>query len=119
MSRSPPSWHAECRARRAAGWTLAALAEHFGKSAWAVRLALDEAGERQRASEASQRWRSGHTRERRSANPPRDSDFVAPHVARQPRRVIAEEMVMPAAREFAAGKIDRATLMARIRGEAS
>jgi hypothetical protein len=97
-----PAWHAEAIAMRDSGASVEDIAGHFQKAVSTVRDALGD-------------HHLGRSRIKAS-----------PHVfqevesrANNPRKIkalIAREAVMPAAIEFAAGRIDRQQLMARIYG---
>jgi len=118
MSRSaPPAWHVECRDLRRRGWSPEQLASHFGKALATVRWLLDEHGERGAQCErVKERRAAQRTETRRAAARPATMRLVplAAHNA-----ALHADLVMRAARAFAAGEIDRATLMARIRGGAA
>jgi len=105
--RAPPAWHGECRALRKAGWPLPRLAERFGKRNCLIAWVLDENGERTRDRVRASRAalaRAGRLEAR----------------VRRERALPASraEATMAAARDFAADRIDRAGLMARLRGAA-
>jgi hypothetical protein len=103
MTRAPPpAWHEECRALRRQGLSFAALAARFQKNADTVRWVCDENGDRARAAARAAACRAGDGKRAAPKAPTRDES--------------RSEAIMAAARAFAAGEIDRATLMARISG---
>lgn len=95
-----PEWHDEAREMRKSGATIKQIVAALDKSHSAVRYALDEGGTYSRLRETIVKPRS--------ENPPRKTPKLEP-VTPWPQRVA------DATREFAAGLIDRAELMRRLR----
>lgn len=102
----PPAWHAEARAHRALGRGPSEISQLLGKSHAAVRWALNENSERDAGNNAR---RARLAMERSTGATP-----IAPKV-REKRAILADPVTkMEALALFAAGKIDRSEMLARI-----
>ena len=109
MAKSAPSWHREVLALRALGVGAHAIARHLGRPSATIRWVLDEHGERE-----SNRQRRRKSRSERGVPERRASIRPEHREPRTVRRLIIEEAIGPAAREFSAHRIGVEELMARI-----
>lgn len=99
MSSTPPAWHAEARELHKSGKTVQEIAAIYGKRIDHVRNLMNEA-----KYEANRKWQAKRRVRKDAAKP------AAPKPAKPD--------TMALARLFVAGKIDRAELSRRLRGEA-
>jgi hypothetical protein len=104
-ARTPPAWHPECRRLRATGMSFAKIAKAIGRCEAVIRHCLNENGEQERKRDRDREYR----REDRT------DPQVKPFAGREVRQILVDpDAKRQALALFAAGKISRETLMARI-----
>lgn len=120
-----PAWYADARKFRERGLTHREIARQLGKSTYAVAWSLNENGmrEKQKANIDRQRQRQIEQQNlekraniKRSGSPGGGASgcYQEHHVFRVPRQILDHEAIPIAAKLFAAGRISRRELMARI-----
>lgn len=110
VKRTPPPWHAEAEHLRASDWTVTEIARRFRKHHATVIWVLNENGQRRSHRDRGRLWWREHRMDL--------VDFYSQPGRASPNssnRILAsQEVKMAAIADFAAHRIDRATLMARI-----
>lgn len=110
-SGSKPEWHAEAIRLHTEGMSRKTIGRKFGVHTSTVTRAIDPDGERAKHRARVRKSRAKEREERGDVFVPPHQSLVEPYVYRTPRQIINREAVMPAARLFARGKIDRHELM--------
>lgn len=120
--RAPPAWHHEAKKLKAQGMINEKIAKLLGVSSGSVSYAVNEScranqAKRKRKAYDAERGQAKRAIIKRWTGPNGQESatcYFEAHKYRKPAEVIDREAVMPAAKLFAAGKISRAELMARI-----
>jgi hypothetical protein len=118
-ARHSPEWHESARRLRSEGMDISGIAALVGHARTNVLWVLDENGERKRDNLRHREIRKraaeiNRTRERPPSTPVVGTRLVKPWAPHPIRKVINQAAVMPAARLFAHGDIDRDEFLRRI-----